>query len=143
MKRSLLALPVALPLTLVGAATTGLAVAGPASAGGGVSCSFTSTTAARVSAVTLPAPVKAGSTVSGSVTISRVAGSTGALEVQLAPSSWTRTNACVVVPAGRSTARFDVTVSPVRTSGNEATVGAWMSADGSDAHSASSPIVAR
>jgi hypothetical protein len=139
MNRRLLTLPVLL-LTV---AAAGVTTAGPAAAGGGggVTCSFVGSTTARVSGVDLPDPVRAGSTVSGVVTIERLPGSTGAVEVSLAPSSWTRTNACVVVPSGRSSAGFDVAVSPVTTDGHYASVGAYATSDGSDQQTASSLIV--
>jgi ABC-type glycerol-3-phosphate transport system substrate-binding protein len=133
----------ALPLVLVGAAAVGLTSAGPSAAGGGVSCSFATTSTAAVTSVTMPAPVRAGSTVAAVVTIARQAGATGPVEVTLAPGSWTRTNACVVVPAGASGARFDVTVSPVTTDGRYARVGAYATADGADLRSATSLIVRR
>ena len=139
MNRPLLALPVLL-LTV---GTVGLTSAGPAAAGGGVSCSFLGTTSAAVVSLDLPDPVRAGSTVTGVVTIDRSPGSTDAVEVSLAPSSWTRTNACVIVPAGRSSAGFDVDISPVTTDGHYATVGAYATADGSDQHTATSLIVRR
>jgi acyl dehydratase len=139
MVRTVLALPVA----LAGVLAVGLTTAGSASAGGGVTCSLTGTTTAAVASVTLPAPVRAGSTVSAVVTIDRLAGSSGPVEVTLAPSSWTRTNACVVVPSGRSSARFDVAVSPVTTDGRYATVGAYATPDGADQRLATSLIVRR
>ena len=139
MKRTMLALP----LALVSAAAVGLTAAGPASAGGGVTCSLAGSTAAAVTGVTLPTPVKAGSTVSAVVTVARSAGSTGAVEVVLAPSSWTRTNACVVVPAGKVSVRFDVAISPVTTDGRYATVGAYVTPDGADLRQATSLIVRR
>jgi hypothetical protein len=139
MNRRLLALPVML-LTV---GTAGVATAAPAAAGGGggVTCSFVGTTTAQVAAVDLPDPVRAGSTVSGVVTIERLPGSTGAVEVSLAPSSWTRTNACVIVPSGRSSASFDVAISPVTSDGHYATVGAYATSDGADQQTASSLIV--
>lgn len=137
MRRQLLALP----LALLTAGAAGLASAAPAAADGSVTCSFATTTTAAVTSVTLPDPVRAGSTVSGVVAIDRSPGETGPIEVSLAPSTWTRTDACVVVPAGRSSARFDVDISPVRTEGNRAGVGAYATPDGADLHGASSPIV--
>jgi hypothetical protein len=134
---------IALPLALLAAGTAGLATAAPASAGGGVTCYFTSTTTARVTSVTLPDPVDAGSTVSGVVTIDRSGGNTGAVEISLAPSSWTRTNACVFVPAGQSSVRFDVAISPVTSEGNYAQVGAYATPDGADYQGATSLIVPR
>ncbi len=139
MKRTMLALP----LALVSAAAVGLTAAGPASAGGGISCSLSGSTAAALTGVTLPTPVKAGSTVSAVVTVARSAGSTGPVEVVLAPSSWTRTNACVVVPAGKAGVRFDVAISPVTTDGRYATVGAYVTPDGADLRQATSLIVRR
>jgi hypothetical protein len=133
----------ALPLVLASAAAVGLTTAGPASAGGGVTCSFASTTTAAVTSVTMPAQVRAGSTVSAVVAIRRLPGSTGPVEVELAPGSWTRTNACVVVPSGKVSAGFAVAVSPVTTDGRYATVGAYVTADGSDLAQASSLIVRR
>jgi acyl dehydratase len=120
-----------------------LTTAGTASAGGGVTCSLTQTTTAAVTSVTMPSPVRAGSTVSAVVTINRLAGNTGPVEVTLAPSSWTRTNACVFVPSGRTSARFDVAVSPVTTDGRYATVGAYATPDGADLQQATSLIVRR
>jgi hypothetical protein len=131
------------PAVLVAVGALGLTAAGPASAGGGVSCSFASTTTAAVTSVDLPDPVRAGSTVPAVVTIERQAGSTEPVEVSLAPSSWTRTNACVVVPAGRTSATFDVEISPVRTEDQYATVGAYATPGGEDYHGASSSIVPR
>ena len=131
----------ALPLVLHTAGAVGLGTAAPASAGGGVTCSFTTTTAAQVTSVALPDPVRAGSTVSGVVTIDRSPDATGPVEVSLAPSSWTRTDACVIVPSGRSSASFDVDISPVRTEGNYASVGAYVTPDGADLHGATSLIV--
>ncbi len=131
----------ALPLALLAAGTASLAVAAPASAGGGVTCSFSSTTTARVASVTMPDPVEAGSSVTAVVTIDRSAGNTGAVEVSLAPSSWTRTNACVFVPAGRSSASFDVEISPVQSEGNYAQVGAHAASDGTDYRAATSLVV--
>jgi acyl dehydratase len=129
-------------LALAGASALGLVSAGSASAGG-VTCSLTRTTTAAVTSVTLPAPVRAGSTVSAVVTVTRVPGASGPVEVALSPSSWTRTNACVVVPSGSSSARFDVAVTPVTTDGKYATVGASVTPDGADLHWATSLIVRR
>ena len=137
MTRNLLALP----LAFLAAGTAGLAAAASASAGGGVTCSFSSTTTARVASVTMPDPVEADSSVTAVVTIDRSGGNTGAVEVSLAPSSWTRTNACVFVPAGRSSADFDVEISPVQNAGNYAQVGAYATPDGTDYQSAMSRIV--
>jgi hypothetical protein len=131
----------ALPLAFLAALTAGLATAAPASAGGGVTCSFSSTTTAHVTSVTMPDPVDGGSTVTAVVTIDRSAGNTGPVEVSLAPSNWTRTYACVFVPAGRSSATFDVDISPVRSEGNFAQVGAYATPDGADYHGATSLIV--
>jgi acyl dehydratase len=133
----------ALPLALMSAAAVGLTAAGPASAGSGVVCSLAGSTTAAVTRVTMPTPVKAGSTVSAVVTVARSTGSTGPVEVVLAPGSWTRTNACVVVPAGEASARFDVAVSPVTTDGRYATVGAYVTPDGADLRQATSLIVRR
>jgi hypothetical protein len=133
----------ALPILLLSAGAAGVTTAGPAAAGGGggVTCSFVGSTTAQVSALDLPDPVRAGSTVSGVVTIQRLPGSTGAVEVGLAPSSWTRTDACVIVPSGRSSVSFDVAISPVTTDGHYATVGAYATSDGSDQQTASSLVV--
>jgi acyl dehydratase len=139
MVRTMLALPVA----LAGVLAAGLTTAGPASAGGGVTCALTGTTTAAVTSVTMPTPVRAGSTVSAVVTLDRLAGSTGPVEVVLTPGSWTRTNACVVVPSGASSARFAVAVSPVTTDGRYATVGAYASSNGADQRQATSLIVRR
>ena len=137
MNRKLLALP----LAVLAAGTAGLATAASASVGGSETCSFSSTTTARVTSVTLPDPVDADSSVTAVVTIDRSGGNTGAVEVSLAPSSWTRTNACVFVPAGGTSATFDVEISPVRTAGNYAQVGAYATPDGTDYQGATSLIV--
>jgi len=119
----------------------GLATAAPASAGGSVTCSFATTTTAEVTSLAMPDTVRAGSTVSGVVTINRSPEETGPIEVSLAPSSWTRTYACVIVPAGRSSAGFGVDISPVTTEGHYATVAAYVTPDGADLHRATSLIV--
>jgi acyl dehydratase len=132
------ALLLAGPLLAVGA--VGFAAA-PAQAGS-VTCSFTSTATAPVSSVTMPNPVKAGSTVSATVKITRLAGDANRnVEVHLAPSSWTRTDVCVIVPSGKTSASFNVTISPVTRTGETATVGAYATSSGSDAKFASSSIV--
>jgi len=133
----------ALPLALLTAGAAGLATAAPASAGDGVAGSFQLTTAASVTSVTMPAAVDAGSTVDGVVTINRSAGGDGPVEVDLAPSTWTRTNACVFVPAGASSATFDVAISRVSSDGQVAYVGAYATPSGADLHSAVSAIVPR
>src|SRR5215210_7799848 len=133
----------ALPLVLASAAAVGLTTAGPASAGGGATCSFSSTSTATVASVTMPAQVRAGSTVSAVVAIRRLPGSTGPVEVDLAASSWTRTNACVVVPSGKVSVGFDVAISPVTTDGRYATVGAYVPSNGFDLAQATSLIVRR
>ena len=131
-----------LALGVATAAVAGLATTAPAAAsGGGVSCSFTTTATARVTAVDLPDSVRAGATVAGVVTIDRSPGATGPVEVDLVPSSWARTNACVIVPAGESSARFAVDISPVRSTGNWAAVTAYAASDGADVHSATSLIL--
>jgi hypothetical protein len=85
----------------------------------------------------------AGSTVDAVVTINRARGGDGPVEVDLAPSTWTRTNACVIVPAGRSSATFDVAISRVSSAGEVAYVGAYATSSGADLHSAVSAIVPR
>jgi len=89
----------------------------------------------------MPDPVEAGSSETAVVTIDRSGGNTGAVEVSLARPSWTRANACVFVPAGRSSASFDVEISPVQSEGNYAQVGAYATPDGSDYQGATSLIV--
>ena len=130
-----------LPLTLLAVGAVSLTAAAPASAGGSVLCSYSRTTTAQITSVSLPDPVEAGSRVSGRLTIDRLPSNTGPVEVKLLPSSWTRTNLCVIVPAGQSSATFDVAISPVTTEGNDATVGAYATPDGADLHRATSLIV--
>ena len=132
---------IALPLALLTTGSLGVATAAPAAAGASATCSFTTTTTAAVTSVALPDPVRAGSDVTGVVTITRAAGSTGPVEVNLEPASWTRTNVCVVVPAGRSSASFGVAISPVTTDGEQAVVGAYATPDGGDVTWAASRIV--
>jgi hypothetical protein len=131
----------ALPLALVAAGTVGLATAAPASAGGGTTCAFSRTTTAQVSSVSMPDPVRAGSSVSGTVTIDRLPESTGPVEIKLLNGSWTRTYLCVTVPSGASRASFDVDISPVTSEENYATVGAYATPEGADVHYATSLIV--
>ena len=89
----------------------------------------------------MPSPVRAGSKVTGTVTLSRSPGATGPVEVSLTPSSWTRTAVCVVVEQGATSARFEIAVSSVTTTGQYATVGASVTPTGSDYRTATSPIV--
>ena len=64
-----------LPLTVLTVGALSLGTASPAAAkGGSVTCSFTRTTTAAVTSVTLPETVRGGSTVDAEVTISRSAG---------------------------------------------------------------------
>jgi hypothetical protein len=133
----------ALPLTLLAVGTVGLAAAAPASAGGRTACSFSRTTTAQVSSVDLPDPVRAGSSVSATVTIDRLPENTGPVELKLLNGSWTRTNLCVTVPAGASSANFDVDITPVTSDGEYATVGAYATPDGADVHYGTSLIVRR
>lgn len=132
---------IALPLALLTTGSLAVATAAPASAGASATCSLTTNSGSAVSSLSLPDPVSAGSTVSGSVTITRAPGSTGPVEVNLQPVSWTRTNLCVVVPAGRSSATFAVTISPVTTDGEQAILGAYATTDGADTTWATSRIV--
>jgi len=131
----------ALPLALLVTGTVGLATAAPASAGDGTTCSFSRTTTAQVTSVALPDPVRAGSSVSGTVTIDRLPENTGPVEVKLLNGSWTRTYLCVTVPSGASSASFDVDISPVTSEGEYATVGGYANPDGADVHYGNSLIV--
>ena len=85
--------------------------------------------------------MKAGSKVSAEVTIDRSAGDTGDVEVALLASSWTRTDVCVLIPAGKSSASFPVVVSPVTRSGESAWVGAYATSGGPDLLWAVAPIL--